>query len=124
MTMHRALVATAVCLAITASGFAIAEPAAEYKGKQIRMIIGHAVGNDYDLGGRFLAKYLTRHIPGNPLIVVSNMPAASSVAAANFLYGQAPPDGTVFGSFSRNVPSQALMGQPNLKADPRKYNWL
>ena len=88
------------------------------------MIVGHPVGNDYDLGGRFLAKHLTRHIPGNPLIVVSNMPAASSVAAANFLYSQAPRDGTVFGSFSRNIPSQALMRQANLDVDPRRYNWI
>jgi tripartite-type tricarboxylate transporter receptor subunit TctC len=88
------------------------------------MIVGHPVGNDYDLGGRFLAKYLTKHIPGQPTIVVSNMPAASSVAAANFLYGQAPADGTVFGSFSRNIPSQALIGRTNLNVDPRKYNWL
>ena len=51
---------------------ALAQPAQDvYKGKQIRMIVGHPVGNDYDLGGRFLAKYLTKHIPGNPLIVVS-----------------------------------------------------
>ena len=84
------------------------------------MIVGHPVGNDYDLGGRFLAKYLTKHIPGNPLIVVSNMPAASSVAAANFLYSQAPRDGTVFGSFSRNIPSQALMrpGQSRGRSAP------
>lgn len=104
---------------------ASAQPASDvYRGKQIRMIIGHPVGNDYDLGGRFLAKYLTRHIPGNPTIIVSNMPAAASMAAANFFYSQAPRDGTVFGSFSRNIPSQALMGQGNLKVDPRKYNWL
>ena len=52
------------------------------------------------------------------------MPAAASIAAANFLYAQAPRDGTVFGSFSRNLPSQALMGQPNVEADPRRFNWL
>ena len=52
------------------------------------------------------------------------MPAAASIAAANFLYAQAPRDGTVFGSFSRNVPSQALMGQMNVEADPRRFNWL
>jgi tripartite-type tricarboxylate transporter receptor subunit TctC len=105
-----------------APGFSI--PAAAQGDKQIRMIIGHPVGNDYDLGGRFLAKYLTRHIPGKPTIVVSNMPAASSKAAANFLFGQAPADGSVFGSFSRNIPTQALTGQPNLHVDPRKYNWI
>ena len=125
MELFRGKVAVAFCLAVAVSSSAFAQPAADYyRGKQIRMIVGHPVGNDYDLGGRFLAKYLTKHIAGNPLIVVSNMPAASSVAAANFLYGQAPHDGTVFGSFSRNVPSQALMGQANLKVDPRKYNWL
>jgi tripartite-type tricarboxylate transporter receptor subunit TctC len=112
-------------LAVAASAAAFAQPASDYyRGKQIRMIVGHPVGNDYDLGGRFLSKYLAKHIPGNPLIVVSNMPAASSVAAANFLYGQAPRDGTVFGSFSRNIPSQALMRQANLDIDPRRYSWI
>jgi tripartite-type tricarboxylate transporter receptor subunit TctC len=119
------IVAIALCLAAAASSFAFAQSAPDYyRGKQIRMIVGHPVGNDYDLGGRFLAKYLTRHIVGNPLIVVSNMPAASSVAAANFLYSQAPRDGTVFGSFSRNIPSQALMRQANLDIDPRRYSWV
>jgi tripartite-type tricarboxylate transporter receptor subunit TctC len=125
MELFRGRVAVAFCLAAAMSSFAFAQPAADYyRGKPIRMIVGHPVGNDYDLGGRFLAKYLTKYIPGNPLIVVSNMPAASSVAAANFLYGQAPRDGTVFGSFSRNIPSQALMGQANLAIDPRRYNWV
>lgn len=117
--------AIAAALSLVAATTAMAQPAQDYyRGKQLRMIVGHPVGNDYDLGGRFLAKYLTRHIPGNPTIVVSNMPAASSVAAANFLYAQAPRDGTVFGSFSRNIPSQALVRQANLNVDPRKFNWL
>jgi tripartite-type tricarboxylate transporter receptor subunit TctC len=126
MKTHRGVIAAfVVCLSGAASGFAVAQSGSDYyRGKQIRMIIGHPVGNDYDLGGRFLAKYLTKHIPGDPLIVVSNMPAASSVAAANFLYRQAPRDGTVFGSFSRNIPSQALMRQANLDVDPRRYNWI
>jgi tripartite-type tricarboxylate transporter receptor subunit TctC len=88
------------------------------------MIIGHPVGNDYDLAARFLAKYLARHIPGEPTIIAQNMPQAASITAANFLYNQAPRDGTVFGSFSRNVPSQARMGQANVSADPRQFNWL
>ena len=95
-----------------------------YKNKQIRMIIGYPVGNDYDLAGRFLARYLAKHIPGEPTIIVQNMPPAASIAAANFLYAQAPRNGTVFASFSRNMPSQALMGQANGEADPRRFNWL
>jgi tripartite-type tricarboxylate transporter receptor subunit TctC len=88
------------------------------------MIIGHPAGNDYDLAGRFLAKYLVRHIPGEPTIIAQNMPQAASITAANYLFSQAPRDGTVFGSFSRNVPSQARMGQANVTADPRLFNWL
>ena len=95
-----------------------------YHGKQVHMIVGHPAGGDYDLGGRLLAKYLTRYIPGNPVVVVQNMPTAASIVAANFLYKVAPKDGTVFGSFSRNVPSQAVMGLQNLEADPRRYQWL
>jgi tripartite-type tricarboxylate transporter receptor subunit TctC len=52
------------------------------------------------------------------------MPQAASVAAANYLYNQAPRDGTVLGSFSRNIVNDALTGQPTLAADPRRFNWL
>jgi len=95
-----------------------------YRNKQIRLIVGHPVGNDHDVGGRLLAKYLTRHIPGGPIVIVQNMTAAASVAAANYLYNQAPRDGTVMGTFSRNLASQALMAQPNVQADPRRFQWL
>jgi len=115
--------ATAVALVLGMSGAALAQ-GEFYRGKQIRLISGHPVGGDYDVGARFLAKHLFRHIPGQPVIVVQNMPAAASVVAANFIYNQAPRDGTVIGSFSRNLASQALMGQPNIEVDPRRFNWL
>src|SRR5580658_3909497 len=95
-----------------------------YKDKQIRLIAGFPAGNDYDLGARLLAKYLPKHIPGQPGIIVQNMPQAASVVAANYIYFQAPVDGTMFGSFSRNIINDALTGQPNLQADPRRVTWL
>jgi tripartite-type tricarboxylate transporter receptor subunit TctC len=95
-----------------------------YRGKQIRLIIGNPAGGDYDLGGRLLAKYLGAHIPGSPSVVVQNMPGASTIAATNYLYNKAPRDGTVFGSFSRNIPTQAVLGQKNLEADPRRFTWI
>ena len=61
-----------------------------YRNKQIRLIVGHPVGNDHDVGGRLLARYLGRHIPGRPSVIVQNMTAAASVAAANYVYAQAP----------------------------------
>jgi tripartite-type tricarboxylate transporter receptor subunit TctC len=113
-----------LCLALVAVPSARAQAPDFYKGRQVRMIIGHPVGGDYDVGGRVLAKYLPRHIPGNPTLVVQNMPQASSIVAANFLYNVAPKDGSVLGSFSRNFASQAMMGQPHIEADPRRFNWL
>jgi tripartite-type tricarboxylate transporter receptor subunit TctC len=95
-----------------------------YAGKQIKLISGHPVGGDYDVGARFLAKYLPKYIPGQPTITVQNMPQAASIVAANYIYNQAPRDGTVIGSFSRNFANQALLGQPNIEADPRRFNWL
>jgi tripartite-type tricarboxylate transporter receptor subunit TctC len=95
-----------------------------YKDKQVRMIIGHQVGADYDIGGRLLAKYLARHIPGQPTVIVQNMVGAGSIIAANYLYNQAPRDGTVIGSFSRNFPSQAMLGLARIKADPRLFNFI
>jgi tripartite-type tricarboxylate transporter receptor subunit TctC len=110
---------------VALSSVALAQAAPDfYRNKQIRMIIGIPRGTITISPGAFLARYLGKHIPGEPTIVVQNMPAAASIAAANFLYAQAPRDGTVFGSFSRNVPSQALMGQMNVEADPRRFNWL
>jgi tripartite-type tricarboxylate transporter receptor subunit TctC len=108
-----------------ASSAAQSQPAAEfYKGKQLRLITGHQVGNDYDIGARLLARHLPKHLPGQPTIIVQNMVSAASVAAVNYVYGQAPKDGTVLGTFSRNIPSQKLMGQANIEADPRRFNWL
>jgi tripartite-type tricarboxylate transporter receptor subunit TctC len=95
-----------------------------YRGKQVRLIVGNAVGADYDLGARLLARHLVRNLPGNPAIVVQNMPGAASLSAANFIAALAPKDGTVFGSVSRNLPSQAVIGRAALKVDPREFQWI
>src|SRR5215467_249288 len=127
----RMSVVKSIGLALALIGFAsissdaFGEPAQGfYRNKQVRLIVGHPVGNDHDVGGRLLAKYLGKHIPGRPNVIVQNMTAAASVAAANYVYGQAPRDGIVIGTFSRNFPSQAMMGQPNIEADPRRFQWL
>ncbi|MGH6771527.1 MAG: Bug family tripartite tricarboxylate transporter substrate binding protein [Xanthobacteraceae bacterium] len=124
--MHAGTLFITVLCAALASASLRAQPAGKdyYKGKQIRMIVGHGVGADYDIGGRLLAKHLARHIPGQPTIIVQNMPGAGSTIAANYLFSQAPKDGTVFGSFSRNLPSQALLGNTRIKSDPRKFSYL
>ena len=60
-----------------------AQTAAEfYKGRQLTLVVGYEVGNDYDLGARLLAKYLAKQLPGQPTIVVQNMPQAAALASA------------------------------------------
>src|SRR5215211_6162453 len=65
-----------------------------YTGKTVNLVIGYAPGGGYDLYARTLARHMARHIPGNPNIIVQNMPGAGSLKAANFLYTIAPKDGT------------------------------
>src|ERR1700751_5085234 len=66
-----------------------------YAGKSITLIVGSGVGGGYDLQARLASRHLGKHIPGHPSIVVQNMPAAGGIAACNYLYNTAPPDGTV-----------------------------
>jgi tripartite-type tricarboxylate transporter receptor subunit TctC len=118
-------IAAALAAGVLSIGTANADAVADfYHGKQVRLIIGNPAGGDYDLGGRLLARFMTKYIPGAPVIVVQNMPGASTIVAANHIYNVAPKDGTVFGSFSRNLPSQGALGRDTLKADPRKFSWI
>ena len=70
-----------------------------YRGRQIQLIIGVGEGGGYDLSARLAAMHLSKFIPGNPTIVPRNMPAAGSIAAAEYVYSLAPKDGTVLAMF-------------------------
>jgi len=123
MLAYRTALTAVFALALTCH--AKAQSAEEfYKGRQITFVVGYEVGNDYDIGPRLLARHLSRELPGNPTVVVQNMPQASGVVAANYMALKAARDGTVIGGISRNLPSQAMMKLPNIEADPRKFIWL
>ena len=68
-----------------------------YKGRQINLVVGYGPGGGYDITARLVASYLGKYIPGNPNVVVQNMAGAGSMRAANYLYVNAPKDGTTFG---------------------------
>jgi tripartite-type tricarboxylate transporter receptor subunit TctC len=96
-----------------------------YRGKQVTMVIGYGPGGGYDIYGRMMAKYIGKHIPGNPTVIVQNMPGAGSMRATNYLYEVAPKDGTFIGTFARNMPLIGLLkSNPNIRFDPRKFTWL
>jgi tripartite-type tricarboxylate transporter receptor subunit TctC len=95
-----------------------------YKDKQIRVIVSSEPGGGYDNYGRMFAKHMPRFIPGNPTMIVQNMPGGGGLTAANFIYNVAPKDGTVIGQVQRNVPFVAIQGQPGPQFDPTKFNWI
>ena len=95
-----------------------------YRGKTVTVFIGYGVGGSDDLWGRLVARFMGRHIPGQPLVVPQNMPGAGSLVAANQIYNVAPKDGTVIGVINRGVPFEAVLGGGGVQFDPRKFNWL
>jgi tripartite-type tricarboxylate transporter receptor subunit TctC len=104
-----------------------ADPVADfYKGKTITMVVSYGPGGGYDIYGRLLAQHMSKHIPGNPTIIINNMPGAGSLKGANYIYNVAPKDGTAFGTFARNIPLLALIDKTdqNVQYDPLKFTWL
>jgi tripartite-type tricarboxylate transporter receptor subunit TctC len=79
-----------------------------YKGRTVTLIVGYGPGGGYDLFARLMARHLGHYIPGNPTIVVQNMPGAGSLRATNYLYTVAPGDGATIGSFARDMPLLAI----------------
>jgi tripartite-type tricarboxylate transporter receptor subunit TctC len=118
--------------ALVLAGIALASPQVRadevadfYKGKRINMIVSYGTGGGYDVYARVLSRHMSKHIPGNPNIIIQNMPGAGSLRGANYIYNVAPKDGTTFGTFARNM---ALIGQlktnQNVQFDPVKFTWL
>jgi len=99
--------------------------AAFYKGKQINLIVGSSAGGGYDTYARLLGRHLGKYIPGNPVIVPSNMPGAGSNAAAAHIYAVAPKDGTVIGAVQTAAVLDPLFGdKARMKHDASKFIYL
>jgi tripartite-type tricarboxylate transporter receptor subunit TctC len=120
--MKRSLVSLAGLLLVFSAAGARAQENAFYKGKVVTVISGASGG--YDEYTRLLAYYMGKYIPGNPGLIVRDMPGAASMASANYLYNAAPPDGLTFGSFVRAIPLAPLLGDKSAKYDPRGFTWI
>ncbi len=95
-----------------------------YQGKTIRVIVGSGAGDGYDTIARTVMRHMTRHIPGNPNVVVVNMPGAGGLVAANHLANVAEQDGTVIGMANRFAPMTAVLGEPQAKFKADAFQWL
>lgn len=114
-----------VALALATAALAQpAAPALAQEGKQIRMIIGFGPGGGYDRWGRNVARFIGKHLPGNPTVVPQNMPGAGSIVALNWLSSIAPKDGSVMAIVARDAPLAPIAGMTQARFDPLKLSWL
>jgi tripartite-type tricarboxylate transporter receptor subunit TctC len=93
-----------------------------YRGRSITVLVGFTAGGGYDLYARLLGRHMGRHVPGNPTIVVQNMPGAGSMKATQYVYGVAPKDGLTLATVSRGMVTEPLLNAANF--DPTKLTWL
>ena len=95
-----------------------------YKDKQIRLIISAGVAGGYMEYARTLADHMGKHIAGNPTFLVQSMPGAGGLQATNFLYTQAPQDGTYLGMVHSTIPLSPLWGAQGVRYETMKFNWI
>src|ERR1700728_3276871 len=101
-----------------------AQDAAFFKGKTIRILLSAGVAGGYAEYAHLLAQHMGDHLPGKPDFIVQSMPGAGGLLASNYLYAQAPQDGTTIGIVHSSVPLTPLWGNKGVRFDTLKFNWL
>ena len=120
-----AAVMTACALAATAISASAQSPAEFFKGQTVTIYVGLSAGGGYDLNARLVARHIGKYIPGNPTVVVKNMPGGGGLVMTNFLANAAPKNGLHIGAPQRGVPFEPMLGDAsNAKFDPLKLNWV
>jgi tripartite-type tricarboxylate transporter receptor subunit TctC len=134
MTKHRhaasvfAIPRPWISIALVVAAFsapAVADPIAEfYRGRTIEIDVGAAVGGGYDATARLVARHLARFIPGNPAIIVADLPGGGGIRVANVLFNKSPRDGSVLGTFSNAMITEPLLGGDRALFDPARFTWI
>jgi len=120
ITMIRCIVFGAV--AVLTAFSARADP--YFHGKTIAVVTSTGAGGTYDVTARLIARHMPRYIPGNPTMIVQNMPGGGNVLATNFMYAVAPRDGTTIASIHNAIPLHQVLDGRGVRYDAAKFNWL
>jgi tripartite-type tricarboxylate transporter receptor subunit TctC len=107
-----------------ASPAAAQDVASFYKGKTVRLVVGFSSGGGYDVYARLLSRHLGRFIPGNPTVIVQNMPGAASLNSVRFLGSNAPTDGTVINTFNPGLITQSITAPEKIGVNFLDYAWI
>lgn len=121
---RRPFIATMVLLLVLAGPAGAQTLEAFYKGRSVKLTVGSAAGGGTDVVARLLARHLTRHVPGEPSIIVQNMPGAGGIVQANLVANTMARDGSEFSTIERAIPQLAIMGDPKAKFDPLAFTWI
>ena len=121
-TPTASLLAVLLCGVLTAPSQSQTQP--YYQGKTIRIIVGFTAGGLSDQWARMFSRSMPKFIPGRPDFIVQNMPGASSVVAANYIYSVAKPDGLTVGIPNSSLYLTQLIGRTEVKFDVRKFEWI
>lgn len=114
----------AAAFALTA-GSAAAQSAAEfYKGKVVQFMVGYGPSGGFDAYTRAAARFMGKHIPGNPNVIVQNMPGASSLQFVRYMAARAPTDGTQWGMFNRGLMPKSVLDPKDVGVDFSKFTWI
>src|ERR1700684_317404 len=95
-----------------------------YGGRTVTLIVSTSAAGGYDTLARAIARHISKHIAGNPTVIVRNMPGAGGLTATNYLFAAAERDGSVIGLIQNNPPFEPLFGTAEARFDPRQFNWL
>jgi tripartite-type tricarboxylate transporter receptor subunit TctC len=95
-----------------------------YRGRTMTLVVGTSPGGINDISARLVARHLGRFIPGNPTIIVQNVPGGGGLVTANRIFNASERDGSVIAKLERAVPQLAIQGHPNANFDPMKFTWL
>src|SRR5947207_6151062 len=94
-----------------------------YKSRPVTLTVSSSAGGGYDTIARTVARFLGRHLPGNPIVFVRNMAGPAGIAAANFVYA-ADKDGSQLGLLQNTTPFEPLLGNKDARFDPGKFEWV
>jgi tripartite-type tricarboxylate transporter receptor subunit TctC len=106
------------------SAAAAQDAASFYKGKTVRIVVGFSAGGGYDHYARVVARHIGRHIPGNPSVIVQNMPGAASLKSVRYLMAAAAADGTVINAFNPGLLTQALTNPKKVDVNFLDVGWI
>jgi tripartite-type tricarboxylate transporter receptor subunit TctC len=108
-----------------ALGPASAQPVHDfYRGKTLTIVVGSDITGEHDAAARLLSRHLSKYIPGRPAIIVQNMPGASGIKSANYLYEMAHRDGTIVATFNKSMPTYQATGMSNANYKAEEFNWI